>query len=232
MSKKDYYIVEKNRDKIIKGSHTNFLDPSTLNKVVAGLKGYDYKVYYPYNDCEKAVIYTKEKPIIKLLEITSFEKLTHREIMGSLYNQNIDSEMFGDIVIFDNHYYILVMNSICNIILDTFNMIGNKTVKIKEIDIITLDNYKREYEKKELIVSSLRIDSVISKLIGISRENIKKIFNNNEIFLNYEICTKMTKKLMDGDIFSIRKYGKYKYNGVIKRSKKNYYIIECLKYIN
>ena len=103
MSKKDYYIVEKNRDKIIKGSHTNFLDPSTINKVVAGLKGYDYKVYYPYNDCEKAVIYTKEKPIIKLLEITSFEKLTHREIMGSLYNQNIDSEMFGDIVIFDNH---------------------------------------------------------------------------------------------------------------------------------
>ena len=37
MSKKDYYIIEKNRDKVIKGSYTNFLDPSTLNKVISKL---------------------------------------------------------------------------------------------------------------------------------------------------------------------------------------------------
>ena len=46
------------------------------------------------------------------------------------------------------------------------------------------------------------------------------------------MCTKMTKELKDGDIFSIRKYGKYKFSGVIKTSKKNRYIIECLKYID
>ena len=99
MSKKDYYIIEKNRDKIIKGNITNFLDPSTLNKVISKIKGYEYKIYYPYKDSEKVIIYTKEKPKIKLIEILSNEKLTHREIMGSLYNQNIDSELFGDIII-------------------------------------------------------------------------------------------------------------------------------------
>lgn len=232
MSKKDYYNIEKNRDKIIKGNYTNFLDPSTLNKVKSKLKGYEYNLYYPYKDSEKVIIYTKEKPNIKLLEIISFEKLTHRKIMGSLYNQNIDTELFGDIIIYNNHYYILVMESIYNLILDSFNMIGSIHIKLKEVDINVLDNFKRKYEKIELIVSSLRIDSIISRLIGISRENIKKKFSDNEVFLNYEVCTKMTKEVKDGDIFSIRKHGKYKFNGVIKTSKKNHYIIECLKYID
>lgn len=232
MSKKDYYIIEKNRDKIIKGSNTNFLDPSTLNKVTAKLKGYEYDIYYPYKESEKVIIYTKEKPKIKLLEIISFDKLNHREIMGSLYSQNIDSELFGDIIIYNNHYYVLVMESICNLVLDTFNIIGNKHVKIMEVDIDVLKSYKKKYEKKELIVSSLRIDSVISKLIGISRDNIKKKFKDNEVFLNYEVCTKMTKDLKENDIFSIRKYGKYKFKGVVKTSKKNHFIIECLKYID
>lgn len=232
MSKKDYYIIEKNRDKVIKGSYTNFLDPSTLNKVISKLKDFNYNIYYPYKDSEKVIIYTKEKPKIKLIEISSFEKLTHREIMGSLYNQNIDAELFGDIIIYNNHYYILIMENISNLILDTFNMVGNKHVKLKEVDLSTLEKYERKYEKKEIIVSSLRIDSVIAKLIGISRENIKKKFSDNEIFLNYEECTKMTKNLIDGDIFSIRKHGKYKYNGIIKTNKKNHYIIECLKYID
>ena len=232
MSKKDYYIIEKNRDKIIKGNITNFLDPSTLNKVISKIKGYEYKIYYPYKDSEKVIIYTKEKPKIKLIEILSNEKLTHREIMGSLYNQNIDSELFGDIIIYNNHYYILVMEKIYNLILDTINMIGNKNIKLKEVDIAKIDNYERKYEEIELIVSSLRIDSVISKLIGISRENIKKKFNDNEVLLNYEVCNKMTQKLKDDDTFSIRKYGKYKYVGIIKISKKNHYIIKCLKYID
>lgn len=232
MSKKDYYIIEKNRDKIIKGNYTNFLDPSTLDKVLSKLKGYEYNIYYPYKDSEKVIIYTKEKPKIKLLEIISFEKLTHREIMGSMYNQNIDTELFGDIIIYNNHYYMLIMESIYNLVLDSFNMIGNKYIKFKEVDINVLDNFKRKFEKIELIVSSLRIDSVLSRLIGISRENIKKKFSDNEVFLNYEVCTKMTKELKDGDIFSIRKYGKYKFSGVIKTSKKNHYIIECLKYID
>ena len=87
-------------------------------------------------------------------------------------------------------------------------------------------------EISERIAKEVGIDKVISRLVGISRENIKKKFNDGEILLNYEICNKTTQLLKDNDIFSIRKYGKYKYNGTIKISKKNHYIIECLKYID
>ena len=232
MSKKDYYIIEKNVNKIYNGESTNFLDPSTYKNVINKLKGIDYKTYYPYTESDKVMIYTDDTPEIKLLEIISYDKLTHREIMGSLYGLNIDSELFGDIIITNNHYYIMVISSIYNLIINSFNMVGNHHIKLKDVPLNTLENYRRQYQELTLIVSSIRIDNVISSIIGTSREQIKKKFLDDEIILNYEICHKINYNLTEGDTFSIRKFGKYKFGGIIKETKKEKYLIKCYKYID
>ena len=232
MSKKDYYVIEKNTNKIYRGESTNFLDPTTLKNVISKLKGINYNVYYPYKDSDKNIIYTNTPPEISLLEIISYDKLTHREIMGSLFGLNIDSELFGDIIITNNHYYIMIIKSICELIINNFNMVGRHSIKLKEVSLDILDNYQREYEEVEIIVSSTRIDNVISSLIGTSREQIKRKFMDDEIILNYEVCHKLNYELKENDTFSIRKFGKYKYNGIIKETKKGNYFIKCLKYID
>lgn len=109
MAKKDYYIIEKNINKIYRGEPTSFLDPSTIKSIIPKLKGLDYNIYYPYQDSDKVIIYTSTLPEIKLLELISYDKLTHREIMDSLFGLNIDSELFGDIIITNNQYYIMVI---------------------------------------------------------------------------------------------------------------------------
>ena len=232
MSKKDYYIIEKNINKIYRGEATNFLDPTTLKNVINKLKGINYNVYYPYKDSDKTIIYTNTLPEISLLEIISYDKLTHREIMGSLFGLNIDSELFGDIIITNNHYYIMIIKSIYELIINNFNMVGNHPIKLKEVSLDILDNYQREYAEVEIIVSSTRIDNVISSLIGTSREQIKRKFLNDEIILNYEVCHKLNYELKENDTFSIRRFGKYKYIGVIKETKKGNFLIKCLKYID
>ena len=232
MQKTNYYIVEKNVNKVLKGEYTNFLDPHTYKLVTSKLKNIKYNVYYPYKDSEKIIIYTNEMPSIKLLEIISYEKLTHRDIMGSLYGLNIDSSLFGDIIVTNNHYYIMVIDSIANYIINEYNMVGKYHVKLKEVTLDILSNYTREYETVEVIVSSLRIDNVISTIIGNSREQIKKKFIDDEVIVNYEFCHKNNYKLNEGDIFSIRKIGKFKYTGIIKNTKKGNYLIKCLKYID
>ena len=230
MSKKDYYIVEKNISKILNNEPTNFLDLSIYKQVSAKLKKYKYHIYYPYQDSDKIILYTKEIPQIKLLEIISYDKLTHREILGSLFGLNIDSELFGDIIITNNHYYIMIIPSIYNLFIREYKKIGPHYIKLKEVPLSTIQNYKKKYDEIELIVSSLRIDTIISRLIGTSRENIKKKFDDNEIILNYEVCHKINYNLNENDIFSIRKYGKYKFIGIIKESKKGNYLIKCYKY--
>ena len=231
MSKKDYYIINKNVDKIIRGESTNFLDPNILSKVCTKLKKYNYKIYYPYLESEKAIIYLNTIPKIRLLEIITKKPLKHQEILGSLFSLNIDSELFGDIIIDNNHYYIIVMDSIYNLISSQFNMVGNNYITVKETSNKILQNYKRKYKEINLIVASLRIDTIISKLIGSSREEIKKKFLNEEIILNYEPCHKLNYNIKQNDVFSIRKYGKYRFIKIIKTTKKNSYIIKLLKYI-
>lgn len=232
MVKKYYYNIEKNVDKIIRGGYTNFLDPSMVLKVRGKLKGYGYKIFYPYTDCDKVILYTTFAPSIRVFEILCDDKLSHREIMGSLFGLNIDSEMFGDIVIFNGHYYIMAMDSIYNLIIHEFNMVGSKKIRLKEVSIDVIYGYERKYKEIELTVSSVRIDVVIARLIGTSRDQVKKKFYNDEIILNYEVCRKNNYNLCDGDIFSVRKSGKYKFDGVVKMTKRDNYIIKLYKYID
>ena len=51
------------------------------------------------------------------------------------------------------------------------------------------------------------------------------------ILLNHDLLKNNSYVLKPGDIFSIRRFGKYKYVGVIKNTKKDNYIIKCLKYL-
>lgn len=153
---------------------------------------------------------------MKLFEIESFFPLTHQEIMGSLYGLNISDDCFGDIIIDEDKYYFYTTLLASDFILNNLVMIGNKSIKLKSIDIHALDNYKRRYCEMEFIVSSLRCDNVISKAISSNREKIKEKIKNKEIFVNYEVLGNNSKLLQVGDVFSIRKYGKYKFDCIKK----------------
>ena len=225
------YIIKKNVDKIRNGGYTDFLNPGLFRDISYKLKKDEYKIYKPYDDADKVILYNKDIPKIRLFEIISYDTLTHREILGSLFSLNITDEVFGDIIIRDDKYYFYVVDKISNFIKDNLVMIGNKSIKIREVDLYILADYKKEYEELEFIVSSPRLDTVIARLIGTSRDKVKIKFNNKDIVLNYKTINNNSYNLCDGDIFSIRKYGKYKYIGVVKNTKKDNYIIRILKYI-
>lgn len=225
----DIYTVSKNVEKILNGNSTNFLDQKLQIQVKNKLKKGTYKIYLPYKDSEKVIYYTNNKPNVLLYEIVSKNKLLHQEIMGTLFSLGIDSSMYGDILIIDNHYYIYILDIIENYLITNFNKIKNNNVKLKKIDIDSLSNYEREYEEIELIVSSNRIDTVLSHLIHTSRDKISEKIKNKEILVNYDY-PKLSYNLKENDIFSIRRYGKYKYMGVINTTKKDNIVVKILKY--
>ena len=230
MAKKDYYIVEKNVNKILRAEPSNFLDPSTLLEVRKKLKGVKYNIYSPYIDADRKIIYTNKLPNVRLIEIGSYDELTHREIMGSLFATNINYEMFGDIIINDNHYYIIVLDDVYDYLLKDLTMIGSHHVKLKEVDIDILTSYEKSYEIKEIIVSSLRIDTIISRLINSSRDSVKTKFIDGDVVLNYEVTHKVNTTLNIGDTFSVKRYGKYKFDSIKGNSKSGNYIIVIKKY--
>ena len=224
------YKIEKNLNRLYRKEATFFLDPKEQLELAKKLKKEPYQIYIPYPDSEKNIFYIKEEPKVILYEIKSKIPLEHREILGTLFSLNITSELFGDIVITNNHYYIYVLESIAPYIKINLLLIKNSRIELIEVPLETLKEYHKEYETIEIIASSTRIDTVISRLIQTSRPNIIEKIKNKEIILNYDILKNNSYQLKENDIFSIRRYGKYQYIGIKKETKSKNYIIECKKY--
>ncbi len=225
------YQIQKNLNRLYNGQSTFFLDPREQELLKAKLKKNEYKIYRPYKDSEKNIFYINDIPDVILYEIKCKKELKHQEILGSIYALNISGELFGDVLIIDGHYYVYVLNLARNYFENYFLKVGNSNIELIERDISILEDYERDYEEVELNVSSERIDTVISTLIHTSRNDIKDKQKDKEIFLNYELVKDISKSFKNGDVFSIRKYGKYKYMGIKKTTKSNHFIVIVYKYI-
>ncbi len=225
------YFVEKNLTRLRHGQHTFFLDPKELNEVKSKLRKNEYSIYYPYKDSEKNIIYNGNIPNVLLYEIVCNVELRHQDILGSIYSLNISGELFGDVLIIDGHYYVYVLDIVRNYFEANFLMVRNSRIKLREIPIDAFKAYERHYEEEIYIVSSNRIDTVISSIIHTGRSNISDKIKKKEIILNYDFLKSVSYKLREGDTFSIKKIGKFKYNGIIKNTKSNNLIISIYKYL-
>lgn len=224
------YTLEKIVEKVLYSNSTNFVEIKYLNRVKKELKNVKYNIYEPFSGATKIILY-KKMPNIKIYEIISNNDLRHQDILGTLYSLNISDEMFGDVVIWNNRYFIIILSCIDNYIKSNLMSIRNSKVDLIERDPYYLRNYKQEYEECIIIVPSIRVDVIVSKIINSSRSNALEKIKNGDIYLNYELLTKPTYMLKENDIFSIRKCGKYKFLGEINRTKKGSLVIKYLKYV-
>lgn len=231
METNNNYFIINNFEKVQNGEYTNFLNQNELKKVCSLLnKNHtSYQIFYPYRDAEKVIVFKDVEPKISLLEIISKYELKHSDILGSLFGNNIKPSYYGDIIINEKKYYLIILSKLLPFFLTQFKTIGHYKIDIKELELNAIEDYSITYEVKKYLCNSLRFDNIVSVITNLSRNSVNNLFLKNEVLLNYEI-TRRFKKIEKGDIFSIRGYGKYKLSSVLGKSKKGKIIIEILKY--
>ena len=225
------YFIEKNINKLYQEGFTFFLNPKELNDVTNHLKKNSYFIFSPYSNSEKCILYQNEIPEIILYEIISPTILKHSDILGTLFSLQIDEHLFGDIVIIDNHYYFYTFKYMNTFFEMELKKIKNANIKLVEKDIHILCEYKPDFEEITIINSSLRIDSIIARIIHTNRDSVKELIKDKKIVYNYELLTNPTKKIQVNDTFSIRKYGKYKFMEIEGNTKKNNLVLKIYKYV-
>ena len=225
------YNIKKNIDRLKREEPTFFLEPNEVKEVSKHFKKEKFNIFKPFEEAEKVILYKDTLPKVILFKIITKEVFRHQDILGSIFSLNIEKCVFGDIIIDDNNYYFYLLESMKDYFLTNFNKIKNNYIELEELDINTLKNYKRKYQELELIIKSERIDTIVSNITNTSRNKVKDKFKNKEVILNYEVLTNPSYLLKEEDIFSIRKYGKFKYIGKIKQTKKNNYIVKLHKYL-
>ncbi len=224
------FVMEKYLERLRRGLSTYFLDEREQRILRGKLKKDNYKVYYPYKDSEKNIFYVDKEPEVVLYEIVSKTPLRHQAILGSIFALNISKEMFGDILIINDKYYVYLLKLMQNYFESNFLRVGNVSIKLVERDLALLKDYERDFIPLEVIVSSERIDTVISSIIHTSRSQIEKLFKNKEVLVNYDLCKISAYRLKENDVFSIKGYGKFKYSGILKRTKSGNLVVKVLKY--
>lgn len=228
---KNNYNIEHIIDSLNNHNHTNFLTRKELMLVKSRLTKNAYNIYELYEESNKIILYKKNIPNIKLYKIVSPVSLRHQDILGTIFSLGLKEDTFGDIIKYQESYYIFLLPHLEDYLLTNFTLIKDIPITLTPVSITLSTNFKQNYHLKEYIVSSLRIDNIISSITSESREQVLKHFKDKEVILNYNEELKPTRTLKENDIFSIRKYGKFKFLGIKKTTKKGGYIIEIGEYI-
>ena len=226
------YLTEKTINYLNNNGYTLFLNPKELQEVTNHLKKHSYYLYKPYPYSEKNIIYTYQEPPLTLYEIKIGIPIKHSDILGTLYSLQIEDNLFGDIIVDNNHYYFYTYSYMKTFFEMEFLKIKNSHIELIERDTNYLNDYKPHFLEITIINNSLRIDSIIAKVIHTNRDNVKELIKDKKIIYNCDILKNNAKILHEGDTFSIRKFGKFKFDSILANTKKDNLVIQILKYID
>ncbi len=158
-------------------------------------------------------------------------KLSHRDFLGTLMAQQIKRETLGDIIISEGKAQIFALERIEKVISTQIDKIGGVGVAVtKGIDspIEVLQKFK----PIRGTLASLRLDAAVSLVTGISREKASSLITSKCVFLNYLEKTQGTAKLSEGDILTVRGFGKYRLTQIGNETRKGRISVLFEAYIN
>lgn len=133
--------------------------------------------------------------------------LGHRDFLGSFMSLGIGREQIGDILTGEGYAVVFCTQTARDMITGCISKIGKVGVDISEG--INKPLPETVFVETTAVVASLRADCVVSAISGLSREKSADFIKSGSFTLNYEICTNVSKILTQGNILSLRGYGKF-----------------------
>ena len=162
-----------------------------------------------------------------LLEIeypSKFQQLTHSKILGTVLNRlGIDRKLFGDILATEEKAQIIVDQRFITLFQDGIQKISKLPVSLVERPFSDRIESKDEYQEKEVLVSSLRLDAFLSSILKLSRSQAAALVEKKLVQVNYHIVEKSDYQVKIGDLISVRRFGRIvllEENGQTKKDKK------------
>jgi len=176
-------------------------------------------------------IYKYKISLIKIINKSAFNKLKHSDYLGALMSQGIKREKFGDLLVDGDICYVPICSDIVSFIKDNLKKIGKAPCFVEEIDIKEDTLPKVKYEVKTIVVSSLRLDCVVSALCGISRSVSVDLIKRGLVLYDYEKSCEKDEDVYFDTTITIRGYGKFKIEQFIGKTQKDKDRIIVKKYI-
>lgn len=230
------YLLAKNKDIPVFGR--TFYTPNVWKWFEESFNCNTFKVESNgiFNDAERRMIsfnneFNIEYPM-KLLKITNTSKfmtLAHKDYLGGVLALGIQRNKIGDLLVKDNCCYVPIHEEIEDFLVYNIDKIGKVSCKAE-----ILDDYSNlpQYDFKEevIMVSSLRLDGIVSKLCNVSRAKAQGLIEQGQVLLDYVRTKDKSHELKGDERITIRGSGKFILGEKIGNSKSGKIKIIIKKY--
>jgi RNA-binding protein YlmH len=230
------YVLAKEKNITMFGK--NFYTPNVWNWFENNLNSNYFKVESNglFENSERRMVsfnnINKSPFPIKLLKIqntSKFSALTHRDFLGAILSLGIERNKIGDLLVSENTCYLPIHEEIESFIICNLERIS----KVKcDVEIIDKVEFLPKFTFKEeiVLVSSLRIDGIVSKIINVSRSKAQGMIEQGQVLVNYVKIKEKSYELKSEERITIRGFGKFILGNSIGNTKSGKLKIVIKKY--
>ncbi len=165
------------------------------------------------------------------IRIDNVSGCNHRDVLGAVLGLGIKREMIGDIYFDDDFAVLMCETSAKDYIIYNLKTVGRKKVEPQEWQESTNLSLSHKFKEMSVIVSSLRLDAIISAVTGMGRNDSSKHITQDYVNVNFMLESNPDKKLNIGDVVSVRHHGRFVVEGIAGETKKGRTVLNIKKYI-
>lgn len=214
---------------------TDFLDPREQD-IVKSVVGNNDEVNLAFHggaegaERKRALLYPPYiEPTIDVFQLKSFQlsypdkfvQIEHRQVLGSLMGIGLKRSKFGDIYFHDKHVQLVLGAEVSKFVELQLQEVGRVKVTLSEIPLDTLFAAESSWEEKSTTAASLRLDVMIASIYNLSRQKAQLLIDGKKVKVNWRLVEQTAFECQEGDILSVRGYGRSKLLTLDGKTKKD-----------
>ena len=158
-----------------------------------------------------------------------YNKITHRDVLGAVYNLGIDDRQFGDLWVEDDCIYIYVSKEMSSYFINNLTKVSRCSIQLEELDYFPEQVFR--FKDFNITVSSYRLDKVLSAVIRKSREKAQKYIRSSMVNVNYQTIEDCDHLCNNMDILSVRGIGRFLIDEEIATTRSGNVIIRIRQFV-
>ncbi len=180
--------------------------------------------------------YEEEFPIAAIhvvpLQEKFAEELSHRDYLGALMHLGIDRAAIGDITAGSKEAWFFCLKNMEEFICGNLTLVRHTRVRCQAEPYSenALKILGAEPATESFQVPSERLDVCIAKIYHMSRSQVQPYLTSGKVYVDGRLCESGARILKSGESVNVRGFGKFKYYGIQKETKKGKYVMQAAVY--
>jgi len=219
---------------------TDFLDPRE-QQIIATVIGsnhdviqYDFFGGHAKAERKRAVIapfyediMQKDFQVILLAAAypAKFVSLSHSDVLGGFLSLGIERKKIGDINVLQDEVQFFIAEELEDYVRLNLTQIKKASIQLKKKPVGESEIANDEWIHRAHTVTSLRLDVLVKEIYKMSRKDAHALIQANKVKINHTYVDDPAVFLMEGDLISVRRFGRSKLVEIGGKTRKDKYKI-------